>query len=357
MALHLRGITLPGGQTEDLYVTDHCTITYAPIPAKTILERGYIVPGLVDSHAHLEMHSPAGDAASPEVRARASALAQLDAGVLALREPGGPTRVSRGLGPHEGLPRVITAGHLLAPPDRYVPGLARSVTEEELPAAAEEEAGLSGAWAKVIGDFPVSGGGVERHYTRNALADAVAKVHALGCRIALHAITRDVIEDGIAAGFDSIEHGTFMTPDHLGEMLRRNIAWVPTLIINQGIRGLAVEMGMPVAEREQLFVALDGQPEVVREAANRGVTVLAGTDAGMVPHGMVRVEMANLLAAGLTPERALGAASWAGRRFLGLPSLEEGARADVVAYADDPRGDAEVLSRPALRILDGELLA
>ena len=114
---------------------------------------------------------------------------------------------------------------------------------------------------------------------------------------------------------------------------------------------------MPVAEREQLFVALDGQPEVVREAANRGVTVLAGTDAGMVPHGMVRVEMANLLAAGLTPERALGAASWAGRRFLGLPSLEEGARADVVAYADDPRGDAEVLSRPALRILDGELLA
>jgi len=51
---------------------------------------GYLVPGLVDAHAHLSLFSPAGDGAPPAERVRASARAQLDAGVLAVREPGSP---------------------------------------------------------------------------------------------------------------------------------------------------------------------------------------------------------------------------------------------------------------------------
>ena len=54
---------------------------------------------------------------------------------------------------------------------------------------------------------------------------------------------------------------------------------------------------------------------------------------------------------------ALAAGSWAARRFLGLPGLEEGAPADLVAYPDDPRDDPEVLARPALRVLDGRLIS
>ena len=38
---------------------------------------------------------------------------------------------------------------------------------------------------------------------------------------------------------------------------------------------------------------------------------------------------------------------------LGLPGIEEGAPADLVAYRDDPRADPEVLRRPALCILNG----
>jgi imidazolonepropionase-like amidohydrolase len=73
----------------------------------------------------------------------------------------------------------------------------------------------------------------------------------------------------------------------------------------------------------------------------------------MVPHGLIRAEISALLACGLTGEQALGAGSWYGRRFLGLPGVEEGAITDIVAYRDDPRSDPEVLRRPALRILNG----
>ncbi|MDP9237964.1 MAG: amidohydrolase family protein [Chloroflexota bacterium] len=255
------------------------------------------------------------------------------------------------------MPRAFTAGHLLAPPGRYVPGLARSVTDAELPAAAEEEARASGSWAKVVGDFPVQGGDIEPHFSASALAEAADRVHAVGARIALHAISAGVIEAGIVSGYDTIEHGNFLTEDHIDEMARRGTALVPTLTILPGIITVCQRMRMPAEEFARLRDALARQPATVARAAERGVTVLAGTDAAaLVPHGFVAHEMKNLLSAGLTPDRALGAASWDARRFFGLPGIEEGAPADIVAYTADPRADPEVLFRPAVRILDGQLL-
>lgn len=356
-ALHLHGIVLPGGETHDVYVVDGKITFVAQPDARTLVARGYLIPGLFDAHVHLEMNSPAGDDATAEQRIRASAEKQLEAGVLALREPGGISRASAGIGPHIGLPRTFTAGRLLAPPDRYVPGLARTVTDAELPAAAEEEARASGMWAKVVGDFPVPQGATERHFSSRAMAEAARRVHALGARIALHAIRADVIEDGIAAGYDSIEHANFLTSDHIDEMVRRGTALVPTLTILPGILAMSQQMAMPSADFAKLRDALDRQPAMVKLAAERGVTVLAGTDAGMVPHGFVAHEMNNLLDAGLAPDRALGAASWDARRFFGLPCIEEGAPGDIVAYVDDPRSDPDTLFHPAIRILDGKVLA
>jgi imidazolonepropionase-like amidohydrolase len=88
-------------------------------------------------------------------------------------------------------------------------------------------------------------------------------------------------------------------------------------------------------------------------AAAGGVRVLAGTDAGLVDHGLIREEVQSLITAGLRPDLALAAASWDARAFLGLPGIEESAPADLVAYTDDPRAGAEVLYHPVLRVLDG----
>jgi imidazolonepropionase-like amidohydrolase len=83
--------------------------------------------------------------------------------------------------------------------------------------------------------------------------------------------------------------------------------------------------------------------------------VLAGTDD--LPHGNVVAEIRQLIAAGLPPSAALGAASWTARDYLGLPGLEEGAPADVVAYADDPRVDPECLRHPSRVVLAGRVVA
>src|SRR5438105_3324469 len=110
VALHLHGTVLPGGATRDVFVRDGRVTFDEQADARTVLEGGWLVPGLVDAHAHLGLASPAGDAAPPGTRVRASGRAQLLAGVLAVREPGAPDHASIGLGPADGLPRTVTGG-------------------------------------------------------------------------------------------------------------------------------------------------------------------------------------------------------------------------------------------------------
>jgi len=103
--LHLHGFILPEAIEKDVYVVNG-HVTFLPQEhAVTILKAGFILPGLVDVHAHLALASPADARASAEEKVRASALAHLEAGVLAIREPGSPNYHSAKIGPHEGLQR------------------------------------------------------------------------------------------------------------------------------------------------------------------------------------------------------------------------------------------------------------
>ena len=355
-AMHLRGIVLPEGVRRDLFVVDGRITFHEQEDATTILEGGYLAPGLVDAHAHLSLASPASRHAPPDVRVRASAKTQLEAGVLALREPGSPDYASLDVGPGEGLPRMYTGGRFLAPPGGYFPGLGREVTDEELPEAAEQEARASGSWAKVIGEWPTRNGRMQANFRPETLVEAARRVHALGARIAIHANIPDSIEAAIEAGFDSIEHGWNLQDDHIEAMRARGITFVPTIIITPSAPHWIPGMGLTPAWQRTLLDAARRHGEVVLRAVQAGVQVLAGTDAGMGPHGMVGTEIQLMLDAGVPPDMALGAASWLARRFLGLPGLEEGGLADIVAYPDDPRGDTAVLARPSLMVLDGRVI-
>ena len=89
-------------------------------------------------------------------------------------------------------------------------------------------------------------------------------------------------------------------------------------------------------------------------AREAGVPILAGTDAAsMVAHGRIGDEIDALKQIGMTSTEALAAASWTARSWLGRPSLEHGAPADLVCYADDPRTGAAVISRPDVVVLRG----
>ncbi len=352
----IHGTLLPSGDIREVFVVDGRFIFEGVEDAETLLEDAVLIPGLVDAHAHLALASPAPDGATAREKAEASARAHLDAGVLLIREPGSPNHTSNGIGPQIGLPRTITGGKFLAPPDRYFPGLAREVTDDQLPDAAEEEVRSSGAWAKVIGDSPLPGPGLTRTFGTAALIEAAARVHTVGGRIAIHCAIPDVIQDAIEAGFDSLEHASFLRSDQIPSVASGGIAWVPTCSIGAGIRGMIREMGAPPDVIRMVDEGLDLQPQVLREAVEAGVTILAGTDAGMGPHGAIRGEIELLLAAGLTPDVALGAASWDARAFLGLPGIEEGAPADLVAFEEDPLDDPAALAHPRIVLLDGALV-
>lgn len=352
-SVHVETRVLPSGDLTDLWIRDGVFVD-GPLDSHTIYAGGYAVPGLVDAHAHLALASPAPDADDDE-RARASARAHLDAGVLSVREPGSPNRASIGLGRSDRLPTVVTAGRFLAPPGRYFPGLAREVDDDMLVSAAMEELSHSGGWVKVIGDFFDEDGRFSTNFSTEALRESAMRVHEAGGRITMHAMIPDSVQQAIEAGFDGVEHGSIVEDGQIEAMASAQITWTPTVLIDDILRDSAEEM-LGSDGASFLVAGLESHGESVRQAHELGVKILAGTDAGMNPHGVVAQEIRLLHAFGLPGEAALAAGSWDARTYLGLPGVETGAPADLVIFPDDPRGDLAVLDHPALILLGGELV-
>src|SRR5581483_6584918 len=69
------------------------------------------------------------------------------------------------------------------------------------------------------------------------------------------------------------------------------VAWVPTLVAHEALLKMHRALGASEEGLAPLREAVNRLPDLVREAAGAGVTVLAGTDAGMAPHGLIREEI------------------------------------------------------------------
>lgn len=350
-SFHVQTRVLPSGELSDLWIEDGLYVE-GPLDCLTLHSGGYAIAGLVDAHAHLALASPTPDA-NDENRARASARAHVEAGVLTVREPGSPNRASARLSRSDGLPTVLTAGRFLAPPGRYFPGLAKEVGDDMLVAAAQNELRHSGGWVKVIGDFFDESGRFTTNFSTDALKVAAAQVHEAGGRITMHAMIPDSIQQAIDAGFDGIEHGSVVEDGQVEAMATTGITWTPTALIDDVLRDSAEEM-LGAEGAMYLVEGLESHGESIRSAHEIGVRILAGTDAGMNPHGVVAREIRLLTSFGLSPEAALAAGSWNARHYLGLPGIEVGAPADIVIFPDDPREDLSVLDHPGLILLQGE---
>jgi imidazolonepropionase-like amidohydrolase len=360
MPYHLRGIVLPDDEERDLYVAGD-QITLEPLAsATTVVDGGWLVPGLVDVHTHPGAEEP-GDPLDAELL-RAHGIQHRDAGVTLLRVPGSAARLPAWFGEAVDLPRVLGAGPWLAAPGRFFPGWGRQLDPAALPEAAVEEAKASGGWCKLIADWSI-GEGAERRYEPSvppeALAEVVRRVHAVGGRVAVHSQHRAGCAAAVAAGADSLEHGMHLATDLLDAMARQGTALVPTMLAFADIPERLAANPPPESIRSWLAAGWARHPALVRAAHEAGVTVLAGTDSlggDDSPHGQVAEEVRWLARAGLPPETALGAGSWTARRWLGLPGLEEGAPADAVAYATDPRQDLAVMDQPSRIMLRGRIV-
>lgn len=349
--LHVRAVLLPDGVDRDLWVRDGA-LTFEPVPgAQTVVRGGYALPGLVDAHCHVGL-TPSGPAFGDELLAQA--LTDRDVGALLLRDCGSPVD-TRYLLDRADVPRLIRAGRHLARPKRYIPGLALEVEPDELPAVVADQASYGGGWVKLVGDWiDRAVGDLAPLWPADALAQATRRAHAAGARVAVHTFGEEALPDLVAAGVDSIEHGTGLTDEVIAVMAERGIAVVPTLINTENFPGIAAKATKYPVYAERMRRLHRTAAERVRTAHEAGVPIYVGTDAGgMLPHGQVVAEIQALHAAGLPAETALAAGSWAARDWLGLPGLVEGAPADLVVYDRDPRTDLSVLHTPTRIILRG----
>ena len=124
-----------------------------------------------------------------------------------------------------------------------------------------------------------------------------------------------------------------LRPDQAERMATLGIALTPTLISTPAwLPGFLQALEVPDEEVRRTASAVERHAATVRGAWEAGVTILAGTDAGVVAHGLVHREVELLSDAGIPIEHALAAASWRAREFLGLPAIGEGVPADLVAF-------------------------
>jgi imidazolonepropionase-like amidohydrolase len=344
----LRGTLLgpDGGRAAELYVdTAGRFADGRPAGADTLVDGGFLVPGLVDAHCHVGI-GPRG--AVPLDEAAVQAQTDRDAGTLLIRDCGSPID-TRPLQDRPELPEIVRAGRHLGRPKRYIPGLGVELDDPALlPDAVREQARAGDGWVKLVGDWiDREVGDLAPLWPDDVLAAAIDAAHVEGARVTAHVFGTDALPGLIGAGIDCIEHGTGLTDDLIDEMARRGTALVPTLINVETFPGIADSATRFPAYAAHMRALYEGAGDVVRTAVAAGVPVYAGTDAGgSLAHGLIVAEVLALHAAG-HPD-AVGAASWGAREWLGRPSLRPGHPADLAVYRADPRRDPATLRDPVL---------
>ncbi len=353
--LRFRGPVLPDGEARDLYVVDG-RITLEPVAGAETAAEGWIIPGLVDAHCHLGLDA---HGAVDEETTEQQALADRDAGSLLLRDCGSPAD-TRWVHDRDDLPRLIRCGRHIARTRRYIRNFAHEIEPGDLTTYVAQEARAGDGWVKLVGDWiSREEGDLSPSFPADAFAAAIATAHDHGARVTAHCFGETVLPGLVEAGIDCIEHGTGLTTDLVETMAARGTALVPTahqlnnfpMYAEQGAEKFP-------AYADHMLDLHARRRETIMAAYEAGVAIFAGTDAGgVLPHGLIADEVAELASYGMPTEYALGAASWRAREWLGWNAgLEEGAPADFVVYPRDPRADLSVLREPTAVVLRGQVV-
>jgi imidazolonepropionase-like amidohydrolase len=194
--------------------------------------------------------------------------------------------------------------------------------------------------------------------TQEEMNAIVSEAHAWGRKVAAHCHGDAAAKIAIAAGVDSIEHGSFLKPDTLAMMKKKGTYLVPTLYAGYWVGSHADKFPPPIAAKARAASA--AMTAMFREAVKQGVNVAFGTDAGVEPHGGNAREFSLMTEAGLPPAAALRAAMTGGAALLGLSedsgTLEAGKRADVVAVPGDPVADIHATEKVFFVMKQGKVV-
>ena len=200
-------------------------------------------------------------------------------------------------------------------------------------------------------DFDAGAVTDEPQFTLEEARLVVQTARACGRNTMVHCSGAKGLAIAAAAGVGSIEHGFFMSREHLAVMAENRVAWTPTFGPVHFQWSHPEAIGWKPETVGHLRRILDEHAHHLTLARDMGVTLLLGTDAGSmgVQHGhAVFEEIDRFLEAGLSLEETLTAATSNSRRHFGHThaTLRRGAPFDAVLLAQDPFEHVSALRQP-----------
>lgn len=340
------------------------------------LKDRFVMPGLVDMHVHLwgiggdplrdRLTALNRDDADDMMFAVANARVTLEAGFTTVRDLGGSARGMRAL--REGVergdiagPTIVNAGTSISVSGGHADGT-NGVAEvfadaihkhqintcdgpEDCTRAVRQQIALG---AQVIKYMSTGGvlsnvsGGLGRAMTDAEMKAIIDTAHGLGRKVATHSHAAAGTKAAVAAGVDTVDHGSFLDDEAIA-LMKKNGTWlVPTMMapaaaLEQARKGLLPPAVIPKAE-EAAAAAFASHSK----AYAAGVKVAFGTDSGVSRHGDNAQEFSLMVKAGMTPAMALKAATRNAAEALGrsnIGSIAPGKDADIIAVAGSPLDD------------------
>ena len=380
-----------GKVTSDVYVTveNHRIKSIEATPAQGIqiidLSSSFVMPGMVDCHAHIL--GDLGDL-SPGSEFRMSSARKtlwgmrnlkvwLSKGFTALRDAGEDDLGYGQLALRDAInagwidgPRMQSSGNFISlngghgdsggfiAPDQELPRRPNIAdTVDDVARAARRDIKYGADWIKLMGtggvldltsDFKV------QELSEEQMAKAVEIAHRAGKRVMVHAEGTEGIKAAVRAGVDSIEHGTMLDDEGAALMAKKGTWLVPTLYTFQHGVELGTSHGQdPISLAKVKEIVAHQEPAFTR-ALKAHLKIAVGIDDE--PQYLPK-ELEALVRGGMTPLEALQAATIRGAELLNwsdrIGTIEAGKFADIIAIDGDPTKDINAIEKVIFVMKDG----
>ena len=251
-------------------------------------------------------------------------------------------------------PRLIVAPHMISAtaghgdiqgmfPCRCHMGLSRVA---DSPAKIRElvrmEHAFGGNWIKTMntGGYMSSGDDPARvTWFEDEMQALGQTAQQLGLPLAVHTGAAEGCKQALRAGARSLEHCYLIDDEGVAMAEKAGAFLVPTMQMTREDKALLIAGKLPEHAvwkfRRDVAAIEDAQKRIARSKAK----VAYGTDCGMFPFSEGVLEFQAMVAAGLTPPRALKAGTSVAAGLLqrdDLGAIAPGRRADIVAMPGDP---------------------
>jgi imidazolonepropionase-like amidohydrolase len=209
-------------------------------------------------------------------------------------------------------------------------------------------------WVKTYPTGDAASPDINDHHTLCMTFDemhaVVQTAHNHGLKVTGHCRATEGIKNALKAGYDCIEHGTFMDDECLDLLLKRNVPMCPGL----GFELWSVQRGKDFGLSQRVIdghqETLEGGAASCRRVLKAGGTMGLGGDYGFgwTPHGTYAQELTFFVNyVGFSVLDTIKCATLGGAKIMGraheIGSLEKGKLADVLVVGGDVMKDISIL--------------